>query len=110
MFERIDDLDTVAALAVAVDLRRGADRAEAELLVLAAHGADLHAVPAGEGVRHPVSGMELLVPLAGEGTPEVAEFAPAELGGVWGMSTYAAGCFIGMRWSCGTGSPGCGGG
>jgi hypothetical protein len=39
--------------------------------------------------------MEQVVPLAGEGTPEVAEFAPAELGAVLGLSTHAAGCFIG---------------
>ncbi len=95
MFEGIDELDTIAALARAAERRKSADTAEAELLALAAHWADLHAAPAGEGVRHPVPGMEQVVPLAGEGTPEVAEFAPAELGAVLGLSTHAAGCFIG---------------
>ena len=52
-FEHMDDitgsmdvtgLDAPGALAVAVASRRAADRAEAQLLGLAAHWADLHAV------------------------------------------------------------------
>ena len=42
--ELIEDLDPVGVLARAVDRRHSADRAEAELLALAAHWADLHAV------------------------------------------------------------------
>jgi hypothetical protein len=99
----VDDLDTAAALAAAADLRRGADRAEAELLAVAAHWADLHAATVGEGVRHPVPGMEQVVPLAGEGTPEVAEFAPA-----WGCRRMRRGVSSVTRWSCGTGCRSCG--
>jgi hypothetical protein len=40
----VDDLDAGAALAEAVRLRRGADAAEARLVRVAAHWADLHAV------------------------------------------------------------------
>lgn len=87
--------DSVAGvLAAAVQRRRTADRAEAELLALAAVWADLHPVVAG-AAGLPVEGMERLVPLAGDGTPEVAEFAPAELGAALGVSTRAAGMLVG---------------
>lgn len=95
MFEDIEELGVAAALAAAMERRRVADGAEAELLGLAAHWADLHAVLPGEGARIAVPGMERLVRLAGEGTPEVAEFAPAELGAALGMSTFAASCLVG---------------
>ena len=63
--------------------------AAAELLVAAAEWADLHPVargvqPAGWG-EVDLHG-EGLVPLAGRGTPQVAEFAPAELAGHLGIS------------------------
>jgi hypothetical protein len=53
MFDDIAELDASGAVARAVDRRRTADEAEAELLVLAAHWADLHAVLDGEpdGIR-----------------------------------------------------------
>ena len=89
-----------AVLNAAVERRRTADRAEADLLALAAHWADLHAVLLGDdaaGVVVPsaLPGREQLVPLAGEGTPAVAEFAPAELGAALGVSSYAATALIG---------------
>jgi hypothetical protein len=78
-------------LTVAAQLRATADRAEARLLEVAAHFADLHPVPAG---RRPgvviLPGMENVFVCGGEGCPEVAEFAPAELGAALGMSTGAA--------------------
>jgi hypothetical protein len=95
MFESMDDFDAPDALAAAVTLRRTADTAEAQLLALAAHWADLHAALPGEGERIAVPGMERLVRLAGAGTPEVAEFAPAELGAALGISTFAASCLVG---------------
>lgn len=92
----VGDLAAADALATAVERRRTADRAEADLLALAAHWADLHAVLPGEcAAGHRVAGMQELVPLAGEGTPEVAEFAPAELGAALGITTYAAGRLVG---------------
>ncbi len=95
-----DGLDAAGVLAVAVQRRRAADAAEADLLALAAHWADLHAVLRGQDAAGfesgcLVGGVERLVPLAGDGTPEVAEFAPAELGAALGMSTYAAGVLVG---------------
>ncbi|HLN78043.1 MAG TPA: DUF222 domain-containing protein [Nocardioidaceae bacterium] len=96
MFEGMDDLDPAGALAAAVARRRAADLAEAELLALAAHWADLHAVlPGAEGARITVPGMERLARLAGPGTPEVAEFAPAELAAALRISTYAGSCLVG---------------
>lgn len=94
MFDELADLDAPAALARAVDRRRIADRAEADLLAIAAHWADLHAV-VDEPDRVEVRGMERLMRLAGPGTPEVAEFAPADLGAALGMSTFAAQQLIG---------------
>ena len=94
MLDQLDDLNPAEALARAVDRRRTADRAEAELLAIAAHWADLHPVlESPDGVH--VKGMERLMPLAGPGTPEVAEFAPAELGAALGISTYAAQHLVG---------------
>jgi hypothetical protein len=84
------------ALARAGELRIERDRVNAEIFTLAAHWADLHPATgdmlhAGAGDR----GREQEVPLAGEGTPLVAEFAPAELGAVLGMSSFAAKALIG---------------
>ncbi len=78
-----------------MDRRRTADVAEAELLAIAAHWADLHAVLDGDPDGFRVPGMEALVPLAGPGAPEVAEFAPAELGAALGMSSYAGQVLVG---------------
>jgi Domain of unknown function (DUF222) len=87
----VAELDTDAALTVAAQLRATADRAEARLLEVAAHFADLHPVPRGQ--RHGVvilPGMENVFVCGGEGCPDVAEFAPAELGAALGVSTSAA--------------------
>jgi hypothetical protein len=100
----VEDLDADSALAEAVRLRRGADAAQARLLRVAAHWADLHGVlpddtrggqAAGHRSRTVIGGTERLVPLAGPGAPAVAEFAPAELGAALGMSTHAAAVLVG---------------
>jgi hypothetical protein len=94
--QRIEDLDASAALARAVERRRAADAAEAELLLVAAHWADLHAVLPGEDADgFTVPGAEELVPLAGPGTPAVAEFAPAELAAALSMSSHAGQLLVG---------------
>ena len=72
--------------------------AAAELLVAAAEWADLHPVPRGEqaaGWGEVDLHGEGLVPLAGQGTPQVAEFAPAELAGHLGISHDAGRQLIG---------------
>ena len=96
MFEgELADLGPVATSAAAAAARSAADLAEVAVLELAAHWADLHGRldPVDAGVSLP--GMERLVRLGGEGTWLVAEFAPAELGAVLGMSAWAAGRLIG---------------
>ena len=83
-------LDPGGILAFAVEQRAVADRAEVNVLVAATDFADVHsfidAPPFGDRGR----GLERMVRLGGEGTPEVAEFAPAEFGAELKMSTFAA--------------------
>ncbi|MBY9074655.1 HNH endonuclease [Nocardioides sp. WL0053] len=97
MFDTLGGLDPAAVVDRAVARRRAADAAEAELLGLAAHWADLHPVPAGDGSpdRVRVPGMERSMRLAGPGTPEVAEFAAAELASALGLSTAAGQLLVG---------------
>jgi hypothetical protein len=68
--------DTLAAVEGAVRARRAG---EAQLLVLAAHWADLHPAETIGAIPVGLPGRERAV-IRGEGTPEVAEFSPAELG------------------------------
>lgn len=79
-------------LSLVRDQRVMADRAEASILAGAVDWAAFHSedslVPA---VEH----WEQVLPLAGEGTPEVAEFCIAEFGAVLGLSTDAARALIG---------------
>ena len=95
-------------LTAAAAERARADRSEANLLVLAAHFADLHPVPEGgqrAGHGDPALrvgdghggdlGSERYGPLAGLGTPAVAEFAPEELAAALGVSGHAARTLIG---------------
>ena len=81
------------------EARVTADHAEAVLLAVAAHYADLHPDPAvhrdDEDETDRLPGMERARVYGGEGCPEVAEFAPVELGAVLGISSYAAAELIG---------------
>ncbi len=96
MFEGpLDAMDAAEAFAEAAACRRVAERAEARLLQVAAHVADLHPVVDGRAAGIELPGLERLVPLAGEGAPAVAEFAPAELGAAVGMTTPAACALMG---------------
>ncbi len=101
----IDSLDTPGVLSAVVDARRAADRAEADLLVLAAHFADLHPVVDGTAAAGhgdpglagmgPVAGRERLQLLGGVGTPAVAEFAVDELAAALGISIGQAKALVG---------------
>jgi len=89
------DLDDGLVLEAMLKRRRCADRAEADLLALAVHYADLH--PAGEdqtatswSVDGVVRAESVLEGLAGSGTPSIAEHAVATLGGVLGISYRSA--------------------
>lgn len=91
MFEAdVAALDGDATLSAAREARAVADRAESRLLEVAAHWADLNGAIDGSVEGASLPGMEELVRLGGAGTPEVAEFAPAEFGAELGMSPYAA--------------------
>ena len=97
----LPDCDTPAAvLAFAQAQRAVAQRAEVSLLEAALVWADLHpeesvTTPAGGGDPGPALFAEVAVPLAGAGTPLVAEFAPMELGAALGMSTDSARALVG---------------
>jgi hypothetical protein len=85
---RLEELDADATLVEVAANRQAERRIQARRLGLAAHWADLHAVLARPGLTTP--GVERLVRLGGDGTPQVAEFAPAELGAVLGITGHAA--------------------
>lgn len=96
------EVEPAAGTRAVLDRARAARHAElaaaAALLVAAAEWADLHPVPRGE---QPAGWGEVdlhgegLVPLAGVGTPQVAEFAPVELAGHLGISHDAGRQLIG---------------
>jgi hypothetical protein len=85
--DALDALDAGATLQVAAAALRATRAAEAQVLLAAAHWADLH--PGREGVRHD-GWLERSVQLGGEGTPEVMEFCPAELAIV--LQIHPLGC------------------
>ncbi|NPC95357.1 DUF222 domain-containing protein [Nocardioides sp. zg-DK7169] len=94
----LPDCDTPAAvLAFAQEQRAAVQRGEVMLLEAALVWASMHPE---ETVSDPVpsSGLvfgELAVPLAGEGTPLVAEFALLEFGAALGMSSDSARALVG---------------
>lgn len=92
----LSDLDADATLTFASSARALADRAEVRLIEAAAHWADLHGVVEdSEAGRSSLPGTEQLTRLGGDGTPELAEFAPAELGAELSVSAHAAARLIG---------------
>ena len=100
-FHELPDSGSPAAVLAFVQEQRAAAQ-QAEVLVLegALAWADLHpdetvTTPTGGGDAGPALFAEVAVPLAGEGTPLVAEFAPMELGAALGMSTDSARALVG---------------
>ncbi len=87
-------LDEMATLAAAEHARADAEQAEVRLLKTAAHWADLHSELA-RATSPLLPGSEKLVCFGGEGTPALAEFAPAELGVVLATSSGAAERLVG---------------
>jgi Domain of unknown function (DUF222) len=81
-------LDAASTLAAAEANEHALATGEIRRLQLAAHWADLHAGDAVPQSR--TRGVERPIRLGGEGTPTVAEFAPAELGCVLRMSDGSA--------------------
>ena len=92
----LDGMDADATLAYAVAADAALNTAEVAKLHAAAHWADLHAVVGSlsEPGSRALPGCERLIRLGGAGTPEVAEFATAELGAVLGISTHAADALV----------------
>ncbi|NPC96167.1 HNH endonuclease signature motif containing protein [Nocardioides sp. zg-DK7169] len=94
----LPDCDTPAAvLAFAQSRRAAAQRAEIDVLEAALAWAAMHPEESVADAA-PRTGLvfgELAVPLAGEGAPLVAEFAPMEFGAAIGMSTDAARSLVG---------------
>jgi hypothetical protein len=84
----LDALDADGTLRHVSALRAVAEQADRALLMSAAHWADLHGVV--DATASALAGTERLVRLGGEGTPEAAEFAAAELGAELALSPYAA--------------------
>ncbi|NPC98872.1 HNH endonuclease signature motif containing protein [Nocardioides sp. zg-DK7169] len=96
----LPDCDTPAAVLAFVEAQRAAAQA-AEVKVLqgalawaAMHPEELVSTSSTNGVAGLIFA-EIAVPLAGEGTPLVAEFAPMELGAALGLSTDSAKSLIG---------------
>ena len=94
----LPDCDTPAAVLAFAQRRRAAvQRAEFDVLDAALAWA---AMPPAESIsaQTPTVGWifaEVAVPLGGQGTPLVAEFAPMELGAALGMSTDSARALVG---------------
>jgi len=98
----VRDLDASMVLDAVVERRRTADRAEADLLALAVHWVDLHPVtPEHPAATFPTQrrgglasalgpGFFDQAPLAGPGTPPVAQYAVEELAAALNL-THAAG-------------------
>src|SRR6476661_815587 len=97
----VRDLDAAAVLDAAVSARRAADAEEARLLALAVHWVDLHPVtpghPAATFPTQRTGGLASALgpaffdpaPLAGDGTPGVAEYAVEELSAALGLAHLA---------------------
>ena len=89
-------LDAPGTIDHMVACRVEAEKLEVAILAAAAHYADLHGtLPATDAGGRALPGAERLVALGGDGTPEVAEFAPAELAAAIGISATAAAALIG---------------
>ena len=111
MFENdLTVLSTADLLESAAEHRAEVDRLDARLIEHAQVYADHHhpdACPTRPGRRFG-DGRERAVVLGGDGCPEIAEFAVAELGLVLGVSSGAAAGYISQALCCGTGFRSCG--
>jgi hypothetical protein len=75
--------DPAAILSLVGQTHRQILDQECRLVELAAHWADLHAPDSQAPVEKPLPGAEQGRQLGGDGTPEVLEFAAAELAPKW---------------------------
>ena len=90
MFDmRPEVLDADGVLSDVVAARAASDRCEVRVLEDALRWADLHGTVVRLASGAALPGLERLVQVGGVGTPEVAEFAAAELAAVLGVSTWS---------------------
>ena len=93
MFDSDDsDLDPGLILTAAEETTRSLNLLEARKLELACAWAHAHTVTSTGRV---LSGTDQLIHLGGDGTPAIAEFAPAEFGAACGESPYRARLLVG---------------
>jgi hypothetical protein len=86
----VDELSGAELLDTADALARGILEAEAQLLEVAAQWAVVNGVDTVDPEQARLPGRQTAKRYGGAGTPEVASFAPAELGARIGRSTWAA--------------------
>jgi hypothetical protein len=89
----LGELDAAGTLAAAEDNEHALITAETRRLQIAGHWADLH--PGDALTQSRIPGNQHPVRLGGDGTPTIADFAPAELGCVLRISDGAASKLIG---------------
>ncbi len=87
------NLDADATLRHIRAMQASAQRAEVAILQDAAHWADLNGVL--EPTSYELPGVEQMICYGGDGTPEVSEFCPAELGAELAISPASAARLIG---------------
>ena len=80
MFDQVGGPDVAATLSLVSQAHRQVLERECQLVELAAHWADLHHPDSQAPVERTLPGAEQGRQLGGEGTPQVLEFAAAELG------------------------------
>jgi hypothetical protein len=90
----VDELSGAELLDTADALARGILEAEAQLLVVAAQFGVVNGPDTVDLEQANLPGRQTAKRYGGAGTPEVASFAPAELGARIGRSTYAGECSI----------------
>jgi hypothetical protein len=90
MISGIDDLSARDVLLAVEEARRRELSAQADTLALAAHWCDLHGEMEYDAERRVAPGDQELVGIGGEGTPDVEEFAAAELGAMRHQHPMAA--------------------
>jgi hypothetical protein len=89
----LGELDAAGTLAAAEANEQALITAETRRLHIAAHWADLH--PGDALTQSRIPGTQHPIRLGGDGTPTIADFAPAELGCVLRISDGAASRLIG---------------
>jgi hypothetical protein len=109
MFDNsVGGLDPAATLSLVTQMHRQIREQECTLVELAAHWADLHHPDGQAPSERTLPGAEQGRQLGGDGTPEVLEFAFAELGTRMETSYGSARALMADAWICGIDCPSCG--